>query len=69
MSYIYLTIIIQYVLLIVNSEAIHKHLKSFDEIIGVLDKLRSDYDIKWLKRQLTTGPSLRLFYRYLFYGL
>ena len=24
--------------------------KSFDEIIGVLDKLKSNYDIKWLKR-------------------
>lgn len=24
--------------------------KSFDEITGVLDKLKSDYDIKWLKR-------------------
>ena len=24
--------------------------KSFDEIIGVLDKLKSDYDIKWLKQ-------------------
>jgi len=24
--------------------------KSFDEIIEVLDKLKSNYDIKWLKR-------------------
>jgi hypothetical protein len=24
--------------------------KSFNEIIGILDKLKSDYDIKWLKR-------------------
>ena len=24
--------------------------KGFDEIVGVLDKLKSDYDIKWLKR-------------------
>jgi tRNA-dihydrouridine synthase B len=26
------------------------HAKSFDEIIGILDKLKSNYDIKWLKR-------------------
>jgi len=26
------------------------YLKTFDEIVGVLDKLKSDYDIKWLKR-------------------